>query len=137
MTLPATGKLSLSDVAVETGNSSTYSASLSWVKTFTKPTLREATASSLSNVRGYAYYQKSNEGNCNNGNCTANCNCGNIQCTNCTIIASVNCVNCDSSSYLQPNCNCACTYNCITAEVSYNCACACACACACDGGGGG
>jgi hypothetical protein len=109
---------------------------LSWVQSITKPTLRESTSSSIGNVRGYAYYQKSNEGNCSNGNCTANCNCGNIQCTNCTIVASVNCVNCDASTYLQPNCNCACTYNCLTAEISYNCACACACACACDSGGG-
>lgn len=137
MTLPATGPISLQDINTETGNSSTYSSSLSWVQSITKPTLRESTASSIGNVRGYAYYQKSNEGNCSNGNCTANCNCGNIQCTNCTIVASVNCVNCDASTYLQPNCNCACTYNCLTAEISYNCACACACACACDSGGGG
>jgi hypothetical protein len=136
MTLPSTGPISLQDINIETDNSSTYSSSLSWVKSVTKPTLRESTSSSIGNVRGYAYYQKSNEGNCSNGNCTANCNCGNIQCTNCTIVASVNCVNCDSSNFLQPNCNCACTYNCLTAEISYNCACACACACACDSGGG-
>jgi hypothetical protein len=135
MTLPASGPISLRDINIETGQSATYSSSLSWVKSVTKPEYREAVQSSISNVYGYAYYQKSNSGNCSNGNCTANCNCGNIQCTNCQIVSTVNCVNCDNQSFLQPNCNCACTYNCLAAEISYNCACACACACACDSGG--
>jgi hypothetical protein len=138
MTLQSTGPLSLRDISLETGNQPEYSASLQWVKTSTKPPLRQpGDTSSINNVYGYAYYQKNNEGNCSNGNCTANCNCGNIQCTNCQIIGSVNCTNCDNQSYLQPNCNCACTYNCVQTEISYNCACACACACACGDGGGG
>ena len=136
MTLQSSGPISLQDISVETGNGSTYSASLSWVKSITKASYRQSVVSSIANAYGFAYYQKSNESNCSNGNCTANSNCGNIQCTNCVIVAPVNCVNCDDASYLQPNCNCACTYNCVTNQVSYNCACACACACACDGGGG-
>lgn len=136
MTLPTSGSISLQDINIETGNSPTYSSSLNWIKSITKAAYQQ-TSPSLNNYYGFAYYQKSNEGNCANGNCTANCNCGNIQCTNCTIVGTVNCVNCDSQSLLQPNCNCACTYNCVTAEISFNCACACACACACDGGGGG
>lgn len=137
MTLPTSGTITLRDVSVETGNPPTYSASLSWVKSVTKPAFRQSgDISSLNNVYGYAYYQKTTEGNCANGNCTANCNCGNIQCVNCAITGTVNCANCDVQSWLQPNCNCACTYNCASSEISYNCACACACACACGDGGG-
>jgi hypothetical protein len=139
MTLQNNGPISLSDISVETGNAPDYSASLRWVRTSTKPELRQDNGkSSIGRVYGYAYYRKNNEGNCGNGNCVeTNCNCGNIQCVNCRIISTVNCTNCDVEAYLQPNCNCACTYNCVTAAITYNCACACACACACGDGGGG
>jgi len=156
MTLPSTGPISITDVYHEarlkagtyiegtvtdtgiTASINTYSGALSWIINNTKPAYRD-NVNNLAGVLGYAYFQKTNAGNCNNGNCTNNAqNCGNIQCTNCQITASVNCVNCDSQEWLQPNCNCACTYNCVQSGVSYNCACACACACACgDACGGG
>lgn len=137
MTITQSGRITLQDIAVEAGQAPTYSASLSWVKGITKPALQH-TQTELDDYYGFAYFQRSNEGNCSNGNCTNNCNCGNLQCTNCLISSPINCVNCDSQAWLQPNCNCACTYNCNTAQVSYNCACACACACACgDACGGG
>lgn len=161
MTLPSSGPLSIADVVKETRNKAgiylegtvtinpstgqpqitaalnTYSAQLSWIIANTKPSLVD----SLPNLGGYynyAYFQRNNEGNCNNGNCTNNAsNCGNLQCVNCQITGTVNCVNCDVREWLQPNCNCACTYNCVQSEVSYNCACACACACACGDACGG
>lgn len=126
MTLPASGTISMSQFSTEMGQSSTYSASLQWVYDNTKSTQRP----SPNNMGGYynkAWYQKTNDGNCNNGNCTSNCNCGNIQCTNCYISGNVNCVNCDSRNWLQNNCNCACTYNCNYGPVSYNCDCNCNC----------
>lgn len=138
MTLQNTGSISLEDINRETQNAPNFSSSLGFVKNITKPVNRQpGTVSSISNVYGFAYFQNTNEGNCNNGNCTANCNCGNIQCVNCVITGAVNCANCDVQQWLQPNCNCACTYNCTTSAVSYNCACACACACACGDACGG
>jgi hypothetical protein len=155
MTLQSTGPITIADVYKEarkkagvyiegtvtasgiTAEVNTYSANLSWIQNNTKPAYRDNIAN-LSGVLGYAYYQKNNAGNCDNGNCTvAAANCGNIQCTNCQITSTVNCVNCDSQEWLQPNCNCACTYNCVQSQVSYNCACACACACACGDACGG
>ena len=137
MTITQQGRITLQDIAVEAGQSPTYSASLSWVKSITKPALQH-TQTELDDYYGLAYFQRTTDGNCANGNCTNNCNCGNLQCTNCLISGPVNCVNCDTQAWLQPNCNCACTYNCNTDQVSYNCACACACACACgDACGGG
>ena len=38
MTLQSSGPISLQDISIETGNPSNYSASLSWVKSVTKPT---------------------------------------------------------------------------------------------------
>jgi hypothetical protein len=124
MPLPSSGTISFANVRTETGD--TGDTSMSWIKDNTKA---GQTSNSLSGYYGKAWYQKTNAGNCNNGNCTSNCNCGNIQCTNCYIAGNVNCVNCDARAWLQNNCNCACTYNCSVGPVSYNCDCACACDC--------
>lgn len=54
-------------------------------------------------------------------NCS-NCQvCTPINCANCANCGTINCANCDGQSYLQNNCNCACTYNCTQSAVSYNC----------------
>lgn len=136
MALPTSGKITLRDVADEAREPASFSPSLSWVKTSIKPSIRPPGSVELDDVYGYAYFLRNNEGNCNNGNCTANCNCGNIQCNNCIITGPTNCVNCDVQEWLQPNCNCACTYNCTQGETTFNCNCACACACACADCGG-
>ena len=124
MTLPSSGPLTIQDVNTEAGRGTNTQTGLDWIKDNTKDN-----ATSLGQLYDRAYYQRNNDGNCDNGNCTSNCNCGNIQCNNCLIAATVNCTNCDAQSWLQGNCNCACTYNCTTSETSYNCNCACACAC--------
>jgi hypothetical protein len=135
MALQTTGLITLRDIADEARQPSSYSPTLSWVKSITRPANRLST-NEIDDVYGFAYFQRNNEGNCSNGNCTANCNCGNIQCSNCIITGPANCVNCDVQEWLQPNCNCACTYNCSSGETTYNCNCACACACACADCGG-
>ena len=127
MTTPSSGVISISDVNTEIELASNFSSSLSFLNGFIK-TSRPASPN-LQAFYGLTYFQKNNDGNCANGNCTSNCNCGNIQCTNCTISGQVNCVNCDAQKWLQVNCNCACTYNCTTSQVSFNCDCACDCAC--------
>lgn len=123
MTLPSS-TISVNDVNVETGRGSGANTALSWVKDATKAAYRP-TSPNLASVRGYAYYTRNADGNCNNGNC-GNCsgNCGNIQCQNC-YTSAINCANCDGQNWIQPNCNCACTYNCNNNEVSYNCNCDC------------
>lgn len=128
MTLPASGTIALSQFSTEMEQSSTYSASLSWVSDNTKSGQRP-NPNAMNGYYNKAWYQRNNDGNCNNGNCTSNCNCGNIQCNNCVISGTVNCANCDGRKWLQNNCNCACTYNCNTSQTSYNCNCDCACAC--------
>lgn len=137
MSLPIT-PISINDVTVEARETSGTTHALSWVKEITKPEQRPASPN-LDSVKGYTFYQQTSAGNCNNGNCATNCNCGNIQCTNCTITGPINCSNCDTQRWLQSGTNCEgnCTYNCSTAEVSYNCNCACACDCACDCAPGG
>ena len=140
MTLPASGAIGFSDLNTETGQPPGYSASMSWINGNAKTAIAGSTGviNDLDTIHGLAYYQNNTTGDCNNGNCTNNNqNCGNIQCVNCQITDTVNCVNCDSQEWLQPNCNCACTYNCVQSEVSYNCACACACACECGDACGG
>lgn len=133
MTTPASGRISLSDVAAETGSNST--AAMSWVRANAKNTINGPIAgiTSMNGLYSKAYYANNTAGNCANGNCTSNCNCGNKNCGNCTISGTVNCANCDGSTkFLQPNCNCACTYNCTTSTTTMNCNCDCwICACAC------
>lgn len=126
MTLPANGTIKQSDISVEVGQPATYSTSLNFLNNLIVSGQRPATPA-FSGFYSKAYFQNNTQGNCNNGNCTSNCNCGNIQCNNCVISGGVNCTNCDAQSWLQSNCNCACTYNCTTAQTSYNCNCACNC----------
>lgn len=126
MTLPASGQISNADINVEIGQASTFSSSLLFLNDLIVSGQRPATPA-MNNFYSKAYFQNNTQGNCNNGNCTSNCNCGNIQCNNCLIAGTVNCTNCDSQSWLQTNCNCACTYNCTTSATSYNCNCACNC----------
>lgn len=124
MTLPSSGPITINDVNIETGRGDGTATGIDWIKDNTKDN-----ATSLTQLYGRAYYLRNVDGNCDNGNCTGNCNCGNIQCNNCVISGTVNCTNCDGQPFLQSDCNCACTYNCTTAETSYNCNCDCACAC--------
>ena len=125
MTLPASGPISIGDVSVEIGQSATFTDDLSFLNGLL---LTPAGSPNMSAFYSKAYFQANNQGNCNNANCTNNCNCGNIQCTNCFISGTTNCLNCQPQSYLQTNCNCACTYNCVTsATATYNCNCACNC----------
>lgn len=156
MTLPASGPLAISDISTELGLAPTYSASLSFLNSYLKPPQAQP---NMTAFYGKAYFQNNNEGNCNNGNCTAaggpngncqnNCNCGNIggdncfitgpsDCANCANCNGINCTNCDAQAYLQPNCNCSSGYNCTQNAVSYNCTAAatashnCNCACNCS-----
>jgi len=138
MTTPATGAISLNDVKTETASATGASPSMSWVKDNTRRTVGTAVIAGstdvkdLDTVHNKAWYQSNMAGNCSNGNCTNNCNCGNKNCGNCLISGTVNCTNCDTQNFLQPNCNCACTYNCTTSGTTINCNCACwICACAC------
>jgi hypothetical protein len=124
MTLPASGPISIGAVSVEIGQSATFTDDLSFLNGLL---LTPAAQPNLSAFYSQAYFQNTTQGVCNNGNCSYNCNCGNIQCTNCTNCNAINCANCQPQSYLQTNCNCACTYNCSTNQVSYNCNCACNC----------
>jgi len=124
MTLPSSGPLTINDVNIESGRGSGTATGLDWIKDNTKDN-----ATSLGQLYDRAYYQRNNDGNCNNGNCTTSSNSGNIQCENCTITA-INCANCDGQNYLQAGTNCACTYNCTqNTDQTYNCNCNCACAC--------
>ena len=123
MTLPASGAITYVDVNNETGNASTRSFGMNWVRDYaTKDGIKD-----LNSLHDRAWYQRNQDGNCNNGNCTSDCNCGNVNCVDCYIAGGVDCANCDSRAYLQGNCNCACTYNCTTGQVSYNCNCNCNC----------
>ena len=126
MTLPASGPISNADINVEIGQASTFSSSLQFLNNQIVPAQRPGTPA-MNNFYNLNWFQNNTQGNCSNGNCTSNCNCGNIQCNNCLISGTVNCTNCDAQNWLQTNCNCACTYNCTTAQTSYNCNCACNC----------
>jgi hypothetical protein len=129
MTLPSSGQISISDVNAEVGRALTVETAISWIQANTKDGVTD-----LNSIHGRSWYVSTNDGNCNNGNCTAESSSGNIQCQNCTITNLGNCSNCDTRPWLQPGTNCNCTYACdAAADQTYacNCACACACACAC------
>jgi hypothetical protein len=138
MTLPASGAISISAVNIEIGQVSTFSTDMAWIKANAKTTINGAVnvISDFNSLHDKAWYANNTAGACNNGNCTTGSgNCGNINCANCFNTSLTNCVNCDgATSFLQPNCNCACTYNCTSNQVSINCNCACPifCACACS-----
>jgi hypothetical protein len=125
MTLPASGTISISNVSVEIGQSATFTDDLGFLNGLL---LSPANPANLAAFYSMQYLQRTDQGACDNGNCTNNCNCGNIQCTNCYINGPTNCANCQTQKYLQLNCNCACTYNCSVCNgASYNCNCACNC----------
>lgn len=129
MTLPSSGQIAISDINQEIGQAPTYSTNLNFLNGLLRSDQRPSSPN-LAAFYSKAYFQNNNEGNCNNGNCSSNCNCGNIGESNCIINGGVNCVNCDGQSWLQSNCNCACTYNCtICTGGSRNCNCQCACDC--------
>lgn len=129
MPTPASGTIGLLNVNQEIGNG-TNAISLDWVRNNTKDS-----ASALASIYNRAWYQRNVDGNCNNGNCTTNCDCVArcviVQnCYNCSACTAVNCANCDARAWLQTNCNCACTYNCnITGSFNTNCNCNCNCDC--------
>ena len=126
MTTPS-NQIGVSDINTELGLSPSYSSDLSFLNGKIKPSIRPASPS-MNDFKSKNYFQNTTEGNCNNGNCTNNCNCGNIGGDNCFIDGTVNCANCDDQSYLQPGTNCACTYNCtFSATASHACNCTCAC----------
>lgn len=129
MTLPASPPITLAGIGNEWGDPrpTELSTALSWVK----PSQRPAT-NSIAAYTNKLKYQRTIDGNCNNGNCTNQCNCaGAFQCVNCSINGTVNCANCDTQEWLQDcggNCNCACTYNCsFITNVYYDCDCQCQC----------
>lgn len=128
MTLPPTpssGPIGISDINLSIGQSATFTDDLSFLNGLL---LTPASSPNMGAFYGLQYLQRTDQGACNNGNCTNNCNCGNIQCTNCFITSTTNCANCQPQAYLQTNCNCACTYNCnYSATATYNCNCACNC----------
>ena len=128
MTIQGSGPIAVSNVSQEIGQAPTFSTTLSFLNEQIKPAQRPSPPR-LSAFYGMSYFQNNTEGNCNNGNCTANCNCGNIQCNNCVITGPVDCVNCDARPWLQSGGNCACTYNCNQGNTTYNCNCNCNCDC--------
>lgn len=127
MTLPASGTITFNNFNTEAGRGSGAAIDMAFIYNNTKSGQQSYT---ISNYYSKAWYQKTNAGNCSNGNCNCNCDCGNINCINCQVCNTVNCVNCDNRSWFQNNCNCACTYNCsTTGSWTTNCNCDC-----CDGG---
>lgn len=132
MTTPASGAIATSNINDETGRGTTTQTGIDWISANTK-----GNPTDYNSYHNKAWFQSNKDGNCGNGNCGATPGGGNIQCTNCSVCTALNCTNCDGQSYLQDNCNCACTYNCdVIADQAYNCNCACncncfVCACAC------
>ena len=136
MTLPASGSISISQINTEIGKSASFSDDLRFLNGLITPgqsanagTGSTAVASqrpatpNMNAFHGLTFYQSTNHGNCNNGNCGSSANCGNINCANCYGSECINCANCDTQSWLQSNCNCACKYNCTSNQVSHNCNC--------------
>ncbi len=129
MTLPVSpNSISVSNVTTEVGvttNSATSGADLQWLNGYIKPVERPAQPN-MQSFYGLAYFTRNIDGNCNNASASnCNCNCGNIQCSASANCTNINCVNCDTAQFLQSNCNCACTYNCVSNAncYSYNCNC--------------
>jgi len=142
MTTPSSpSSISISNVNVEVGRASNYTTDMDWIRGQTKTSIggstlgSSASAIDLNTLYNKTYYQNSTAGNCDNGNCTnTGGNCGNKNCADC-YTSAINCINCDSTSYLQPNCNCRTTnYNCTKNQYTINCDCDCpiVCACACS-----
>lgn len=132
MTLPVSpNALAVSDVNSETSRGTGTQTGIDWIKDNTKNNPTD-----FDSLHGLNYYQRNQDGNCNNGNCETSSNSGNKQCENCTL-STINCSNCDAQNYLQAGTNCACTYNCDqNANQTFNCNCDCqcnclVCACAC------
>ena len=132
LTTTATGAISVSNVNSILGRSTTSTTTLSFLDSQLKPSLRAANGANqnMNSLRGMAYYQNTQEGNCTDStaNCSTNCacNCGNNgNCTpyNCAL---VQCTNCDSQAWLQPNCpNGNCDYNCNSNVNCFSHACNC------------
>lgn len=134
MTTPSSGQIAASDVNNEVGWGTTASLGMDWVTSVGKTAVQGPTNqyTDYNNMHNKAYYQDTTRGNCNNADVSAcNCNCGNVNCSNCVNCTAINCTNCDARAYLQPACNCACTYNCTTSATSYNCNCDCSIFCPC------
>lgn len=132
MPLPASGTISYNDVNVEMGRGSGAAIDMAFIYNNTKSGQQSYT---LSNYYSKVWYQRNVDGNCNNGNCACNCNCYDFpqNCANCFNCANINCANCDTRSWLQNNCNCACTYNCAITGNCWQSNCNCNCACDCGG----
>lgn len=126
MTLPASGTITFNNFNTEAGRASGTNIDMGWIYSNTKSGQQSYT---ISNYYSKAWYQRNQDGNCNNGNCTNNCNCGNTNCANCLINGTVNCSNCDTRSWFQNNCNCfSQCFNCtVCTAVSVNCLCDCVC----------
>lgn len=125
MTIQSSGSIAVSDINTEVGLSSTYSSDLNFLNGKIVAGQRP-TAPNLGAFYSKAYFQNNTQGNCNNANnAGVNCNCGNVNCSATANCTNINCVNCDTQSWLQTNCNCACTYNCTNNQncFSYNCNC--------------
>ena len=132
MTLPvAPNSISVSDINTEISSLATTSRTLEFLNGLILPAQRPATPN-MNSFRGKAYYQRNTDGNCDNGNC-GNCtgfdcacvteDCGNLACFVCYAAGASNCGNCDTQSWLQTNCNCACSYQCEPGYWTYNCQC--------------
>ena len=121
MTLPGGGPLSLNDIHVEIngGGESGKIIDMVYVYNNTRPGQQSY---AMSNYYGKAYINKTNEGNCNNGDCTFNCNCYPYpsNCQNCVYVGPINCTNCGGYA-LQNNCNDGnCSYNCQAGQCVQN-----------------
>ena len=132
MTLPS-GQISIANINTEIGRSASYSEDLNFLNGLIRSDQRPASPN-FNSFKDKAYYQRNQDGNCNNTNCASGASSGNKQCVNCSLTA-INCANCDTQNWLQANCNCACTYNCDQhTDQGFNCNCDCSlvCACACS-----